>query len=344
MTREQLLEALRERVNHPASSRELIQLLKIPRESRVAFKRQLRALAADGEIVQIHGGRFGLPAKMDLVVGRLVMHPDGFGFVAPERTDPEGDVYVASANLIEAMHGDRVVARVERRRGDRRREGRILRILERRNQLLIGRYESDGSGLGVVVPFERRQVLDVQVPRGEERGAVPGDMVMVEITRWPTATRGPLGRVVEVLGPVDAPGVDTRIIIRKHGIPDEHSHEAVTEARRLGGEVAARDLDERTDFRATQTVTIDGEHARDFDDAITLERRANGHYWLGVHIADVSHYVREGSALDADARERGTSVYFPDRAVHMFPSELSTGLCSLNPGVESPSPVMPDGG
>ncbi len=311
-----------------------MQLLKIPRESRVAFRRLLRSLAADGELVQIHGHRFGLPAKMDLVVGRLVMHPDGYGFVAPERTDPEGDVYVASANLIEAMHGDRVVVRVERRRGDRRREGRILRILERRNQVLLGRFESDRSGLGVVVPFERRQVMDVQVPRGEDRGASPGDMVMVEITRWPTATRGPLGRVVEVLGPVDAPGVDTRIIIRKHGIPDEHGPEAVDEARRLGGEVGARDLDGRTDFRATQTVTIDGEHARDFDDAITLERLAGGRFRLGVHIADVSHYVKEGSALDDEARDRGTSVYFPERAVHMFPSELATGLCSLNPGVD----------
>ncbi|MBI2827788.1 MAG: ribonuclease R, partial [Acidobacteria bacterium] len=142
------------------------------------------------------------------------------------------------------------------------------------------------------------------------------------------------GRVVEVLGRIDEPGVDTQIIIRKHNILDAHAAESVEEARRLGAGVQERDLHGRIDFRPVTTVTIDGEHARDFDDAITIERLASGHYWLGVHIADVSHYVKEGSALDEEAYERGTSVYFPERAVHMFPSELATGLCSLNPHVD----------
>src|SRR5262249_24972616 len=155
-----------------------------------------------------------------------------------------------------------------------------------------------------------------------------------EITRWPTPTRSPLGRVLEVLGNIDEPGVDTEIIIRKYGIPDAHGDEAVAEATRLGGSVKEKDIRGRTDFRPRTTVTIDGEHARDFDDAITIERLPNGNYWLGVHIADVAHYVPEGGALDEEAYERATSVYFPDRAVHMFPSELSTGLCSLNPNVD----------
>jgi ribonuclease R len=159
-------------------------------------------------------------------------------------------------------------------------------------------------------------------------------MVIVELTRWPTAARGAVGRVAEVLGDIDAPGVDTEIIIRKWGIPDEHSPESVAEAVRLGRSVSERDIRGRTDFRSVATVTIDGEHARDFDDAITIEKLQNGHYWLGVHIADVSHYVEEGSSLDREAYERGTSVYFPERAVHMFPSELATGLCSLNPRVD----------
>ena len=159
-------------------------------------------------------------------------------------------------------------------------------------------------------------------------------MVIVELTRWPTATRGAIGRVAEVLGDIDAPGVDTEIIIRKYGIPDAHSPEAIAEAIRLGAAVSEKDIRGRTDFRDVPTVTIDGEHARDFDDAITIEKLANGHFWLGVHIADVSHYVQEGSALDREAYERGTSVYFPERAVHMFPSELATGLCSLNPHVD----------
>jgi ribonuclease R len=177
-------------------------------------------------------------------------------------------------------------------------------------------------------------LMDVVIPAGQEGGASPGEMVTVELTRWPTSSRGAIGRVAEVLGDIDAPGVDTEIIIRKYGIPDVHSAEAVAEAVRLGASVSDRDTRGRTDFRRVRTVTIDGEHARDFDDAITIERLPNGHYWLGVHIADVSHYVREGSALDREAYERGTSVYFPERAVHMFPSELATGLCSLNPHVD----------
>src|SRR4029079_12368791 len=179
-----------------------------------------------------------------------------------------------------------------------------------------------------------RLIMDVSIPSGEQVEAKPGDMVVVEITRWPTAARGPLGRVTEVLGDIDEPGVDNEIIIRKYGIPDAHSEEAVEEARRIGTSVREADLQGRTDFRPLVTVTIDGEHARDFDDAITIERLPDGNYWLGVHIADVAHYVQEGSALDQEAYERATSVYFPERAVHMFPSELATGLCSLNPHVD----------
>jgi ribonuclease R len=263
---------------------------------------------------------------MDLVVGRVTANAGGFGFVVPEHARPgeRKDVYIAAANLTEAMHGDRVVARVERKT-EKGLEGRIIRILERSQQTVVGRFDVDGSGLGYVTPFDRRVVADIQVPPGEWSSAAPGEMVVVEITRWPSATRGPMGRIVEVLGSIDQPGVDTRIIIRKFHIPDVHSEEAIDEATRLGDAVRERDIRDRTDFRAVTTVTIDGEHARDFDDAITIERLENGNYWLGVHIADVSHYVKEGTALDDEAYDRGTSVYFTERAVHMFPSELATG-------------------
>ena len=159
-------------------------------------------------------------------------------------------------------------------------------------------------------------------------------MVTVEVTRWPTPTRGPAGRIVEVLGDINDPGVDTEIILRKYGIPDEHPPEVVEEARRIGTAVKEKDMAGRTDFRDRKVVTIDGEHARDFDDAISIEKLKNGHYLLGVHIADVAHYVHEGGALDTEAYERGTSVYFPERAVHMFPEALATGLCSLRPNVD----------
>jgi ribonuclease R len=333
---EDLLDQIRQHAHHPATVRDLMRMLRIPRDERASFRRRLKALVTSGDLLQVRGNRYGLPEKMDLVVGRLSTNPGGFGFVVPDQSEPDHDrkdIYIASANLSEAMHGDRVVVRVERHT-ERGAEGRIIRILERSQASIVGRYEIDAAGLGYVVPFDRRVLTDVHVPTGQSAAAEPGEMVMVEITRWPTATRGPVGRVVEVLGRIDEPGVDTQIIIRKFGIPDRHSDEAVAEAVRLGAVVKERDLKARTDFRSVTTVTIDGEHARDFDDAITIERLANGHFWLGVHIADVSHYVTDGSALDEEAYERGTSVYFTERAVHMFPAELATGLCSLNPHVD----------
>jgi ribonuclease R len=331
----ELLGLIRDRVHHPASARELAQILRVPREERASFKRQLKTLVAAGDLLQVRGNRYGVPDKMDVVVGRLSTNPRGFGFVVPEDANPTDrkDLYISSTNLLQAMHGDRVVARVERETA-KGVEGRIIRILERGNETVVGRFEADEGGLGYVVPFDKRVLTDVHIPTGQSASAASGDMVLVEITRWPTPARGPIGRITEVLGPVDEPGVDTQIIIRKFNIPDAHSEEAVEEATRLGTVVKERDIRGRTDFRGVTTVTIDGEHARDFDDAITIERLANGNYRLGVHIADVSHYVREGSALDEEAYDRGTSVYFPERAVHMFPAELATGLCSLNPNVD----------
>src|SRR5216117_1437006 len=329
-SRDQVLAVMRERVHHPAGMRELLQVLKVSRDDRTSFKRHVKSLVSSGDLIQIRGHRFGLPEKMDLYVGRLQTHQAGYGFVTPERPlDAGGDIYISGPHLNEAMHGDRVVVRIERLKEGGRAEGRIIRILERRNEWIVGRYDRGDAGTGYVVPFDRRVLMDIFVPPGQEGGASPGDMVVVELTRWPTSTRGAIGRVAEVLGDIDAPGVDTEIIIRKYGIPDAHSNEATIEAVRLGGSVSERDLRGRTDFRALPTVTIDGEHARDFDDAITIGRLPNGHFWLGVHIADVSHYVEEGSALDRAAYDRGTSVYFPERAVHMFPAELATGLCSL---------------
>ena len=335
LNHEQLLKLIRDKLDHPATPRELLQRLKLPRQQRPTFKKLLADLVESGALIQTRGNRFGLPDRMNLVVGKVVTNPRGFGFVVPDRPleDTKGDLFIAGSNLNQAMHGDRVVARIERFSGDRA-EGRIVRILERGAASVVGRFDSDGSGMGFVVPFDRRLIMDVQIPPGDQLDAQPGDMVVVEITRWPTPARAPLGRVTEVLGDIDEPGVDNEIIIRKYGIPDEHSPEAVEEARRIGGSVREKDLRDRTDFRPLTIVTIDGEHARDFDDAISLDVLPNGHFWLGVHIADVAHYVQEGSALDEEAYDRGTSVYFPDRAVHMFPSELATGLCSLNPDVD----------
>ena len=333
LTAEHVLHAIRSKVDHPSTVRELMQRLQLPSEQKAALRRRLASLVEAGDLIKVRGNRYGLPDRMRLVTGRVQVHPRGFGFVTPDRpiTGVDGDLFIAGANLNQAMHGDRVVARVEHRSSDGRGEGRIVRILERAAATLVGRFDIDESGLTYVVPFDRRLVMDVHIPRGEGGAAKAGEMVSVELTRWPTSTRSPIGRVTEVLGDIESPGVDTQLIVRTNGIPDAHPEAAVAEAERLGAAIRPRDVRNRRDFRAVSTVTIDGETARDFDDAITLEHLPNGNYWLGVHIADVSRYVPEGGALDTSAYERATSVYFPDRAVHMFPEALSTGLCSLNP-------------
>ena len=236
---EQILALMRDRVHHPAGIRELLQLLKVPRDDRASFKRQVNALVESGDLIQIRGQRFGLPEKMDLFVGRLQAHAGGYGFVVPERALESGDIYISGPHMNDAMHGDRVVVRIERIKDGGRAEGRVIRILERANTWLVGRYDRDEDGMGYVVPFDRRVLMDIFVPPGQEGGASPGEMVSLELTRWPTSTRGAIGRVAEVLGDIDAPGVDTEIIIKKHGIPDAHSPAAVAEATALGATIAA---------------------------------------------------------------------------------------------------------
>ena len=330
----EVVERIRERVGHPATIHELMRVLAIPREDRHRFRRRIMQLVDAGELIRIRGNRYGLPDRMHLVVGQLQVNPRGFGFVTPEHAaaGTRQDIFVAGVNLHQAMHGDRVAIRLEQAPG--RPEGRIVRVLEHANADLVGRYDVDDTGVGFVLPFDQRVTMDIQIPAGATGGAKSAQMVVVEIDRWPTPTRNPIGHIVEVIGRLGDPGVDTALIIRKHRIPDRHEPAAVAEAERLGTAVTRRDMRGRTDFRSAGTVTIDGETARDFDDAITLETLPNGHHWLGVHIADVAHYVTEGGALDETAYIRGTSVYLPERALHMFPAPLATGLCSLKPGVD----------
>ena len=316
----------------PVSVRDLVRRLGLAAEARRELTAILRRLLEDGELVKIRGTRIGLPSRMNLVVGRLTCNPAGFGFVVPESRRPgQSDVYVASANLKEALHGDRVVARVERTtpKGP---EGRIIRVLERGLQRIVGRYEKDGRFGGHVVPFDRRVLHELFIPAGEEGGAGAGEMVLAEITRPPSATRNPMGRVLQVLGVITDPGVDLLVIMAKYGLPDAFPPEVEAEAARVPKEVRPQDVAGRTDFRAWATVTVDPETARDHDDAISLDRLPNGHWRLAVHIADVAHYVPEGTALDQEAYLRGTSVYFPDRVVPMLPHALSSQICSLVEG------------
>ena len=295
----------------------------------------------------------------NLVSGRIVAHRDGYGFLVPDQPMPhvEGDLFIGRDKLGDAMHGDRALARIERRRADGRAEGRVVQILDRAHPTLVGlfRYGSHGNH---VLPYDTRILHEVLVPPGNEltpelreklgtptRGEpqsmrrlrlpeLNGAVVEVEITRFPKAGLAPVGRVTEILGRPGDIGVDVEIIIRKHHLPHIFPDEALAEARSEPQQVDAADLAGRRDFRDLPIVTIDGETARDFDDAVYVRSLPNGNYELQVHIADVAHYVRRDSALDREARVRGTSVYFPNRAVPMLPEELSNGICSLNPQVD----------
>jgi ribonuclease R len=316
----------------PVSVKELARRLGLEKDSRGELKSMLHRLTEDGAVVALRGDRIGLPARMNLIVGRLNCNPGGFGFVvAEDGRRGQGDIYVSAVNMKEALHGDKVVARIERHtpKGP---EGRIIRVLERRLQRLVGRYADDGRFGGHVVPFDKRVLHELFIPAGEESGAEPGQMVLAEITRPPSATRNPIGRVLEVLGTLEDPGVDLKVIMAKYSLPDAFPAEVEAESNTVPLEVRREDIEGRTDFRNWTTVTVDPETARDHDDAISLDRLPNGHWKLAVHIADVAHYVRPGSALDQEAYLRGTSVYFPDRVVPMLPHALSSNICSLVEG------------
>jgi ribonuclease R len=295
----------------------------------------------------------------DELKGRLILHPDGYGFVVPDTPVPQldGDVYIGREAVEDAMHGDHVLVKIRRRPGPgaQRAEGRIVRILDRAHPTIVGlfRYGAEGN---VVLPYDTRLQHEVVIPPGQEltlglakrvgfsgiderslRGRriprmpeLDGAVVNVELTRYPRGGAAPSGRVIEILGRPGELGVDTEIIIRKHHLPHFFSSEVTEEAERRAKPVSETERAGREDFRHLPIVTIDGETARDFDDAVYVERRGNG-WHLQVHIADVAHYVRTGTALDQEARLRGTSVYFPDRAVPMLPEALSNGMCSLKP-------------
>jgi ribonuclease R len=343
--RDRALELLA-RGGKPMAVRELARQLDLRGDARRELKAALRQLIADGEIVKIRGARVGIPARMNLVVGRLSCSPGGYGFVVPERPAPgtspgarkgqktgtrAANLYVAAANMKEALHGDRVVARVERETA-KGPEGRIIRILERSLPRVVGRYEEESGRVGgYVVPFDRRILHELFIPPGSAGAARPGEMVSAEMTRPPTATRNPHGHVVEVLGRSDDPGVDLKVILAKYELAADFLPEVEAEAAQAPAVVRPEDLAGRKDFRDWPTVTIDPEDARDHDDAIGIVRHGAG-WRLAVHIADVAHYVSPGGALDQEAYQRGTSVYFPDRVVPMLPHTLSSGICSLVEG------------
>jgi ribonuclease R len=322
---------LMEEEDRPLLIREVLRLLRLPKDQRQKVREIFRDLADEGKIVKIRGNRYGLPIKMNLVVGRVKCHPDGYGFVIPER-EGEQDIFVSQRNLKEAMHGDRVVARVEsvRKKG---REGTVIRILERGLHKVVGKFMR-GKNYSYIIPEEERIVQEVFIPDGETKRARPNQIVVAEITRYPTERVRPEGRVTHLLGYPDDPEVEPQIIIHKYDLPHRFSSTVLKEAREHHLVPSPDGYQGRVDLRDIPTFTIDGEKARDFDDAVSIQKEKDGGMTLYVSISDVSHYVEEGTALDEEAYLRGTSVYFPDRAIPMFPPELSNEICCLQPRVD----------
>lgn len=328
-SREYVVEILAAR-GVPMSFEDLCRALDVRAFEHEFFERRLRAMAREGQVVRNRAEAWLLPDKAELIKGRVEGHADGFGFL--RRDDGGTDIFLGPREMRGVLHGDRVLVRLAGvdRRG--RPEGKVVNVLERGNARVVGRVVCE-HGVSVVVPENRRLAQDILIaPEGGKR-ARPGQVVTVELVAQPTSLSQPIGRVVEVLGNHADPGMEIEIALRKHELPFEFSAEAKAEVRSLPRIVRKKDLAGREDLRALPLVTIDGESAKDFDDAVYCTRQGRG-FRLLVAIADVAHYITDGTALDAEARERGNSVYFPRRVIPMLPERLSNGLCSLSPELD----------
>lgn len=329
-SREFILQRLVER-GRPATQRQLSTELKLHSKiEQEALRRRLAAMVRDGQLLQNRRGAYGLLEKMELIIGHVVGHKDGFGFVVPEEGGE--DLFLNARQMRTVFPEDKVLSRVSGVDYRGRREAIITEVLERHTHELVGRFISE-SGASFVEPANSRIVQDILIPPTETQGAKTGQMVVVAITTQPTFTTRPVGKVIEILGNHMAPGMEIDVAIRNHEIPYEWPEEVLKEAARFTPYVSDEMIKGRADLRHLPFVTIDGDDAKDFDDAVYCEPRAKEGWILSVAIADVSHYVRPNSALDQEAFNRGNSVYFPERVIPMLPEILSNELCSLNPNV-----------
>jgi len=328
-SREFILQILTE-LGAPVSDDELLGMLRIDKHEEDLFSRRLRAMERDGQIMRNRKGAICVVDKLDLVKGKVQGHPDGFGFLIPE--DGSTDMFLSEKEMHKVLHGDVVMVRQSGvdRRG--RPEAKIVEVLERANNRVVGRLYEE-HGINFVVAENRRITQDILVAPGETGAARAGQVVVLEILQQPDKHAQPIGRIVELLGNYADPGMEIEIALRKHDLPYEFPVDVKKQAKAIAPVVSADDWTGREDIRKLPLVTIDGETARDFDDAVYCTPEKGG-YRLVVAIADVSHYVKTGSALDREAIMRGNSVYFPRRVIPMLPEELSNGLCSLNPKVD----------
>ncbi len=332
--KEKILGVLKKGNYPPKYIEQLMELIGISLGERRVFEEILNEMVEEGLIIQTKKKKYALPERLGFIIGQLQGHPKGFGFLIPDDSK-EKDVYIAAENINGAMHNDRVIVRLLKGalNNSLSREGEVYRVLKRANKTVVGTYE-ENNRFGFVIPDDPKIGQDIFISGNSNNGARTGYKVVAEIQKWPQKRRNPEGRIVEILGHKDEAGTDVLSIIRQFKLPEEFSVEVKETAKKIPQGVSSEDISGRRDLRHLRTITIDGADAKDLDDAISLEVLDNGNFLLGVHIADVSYYVKEGSILDKEALERGNSIYLVDRVIPMLPLELSNGICSLNPGVD----------
>ena len=328
--KETLLSFMREEAYRPMDIQELVSVFDINPDEYKSFKKVLKTMEKEGLIVRTKKDKFGVPERLGLISGKLEVHSKGYGFLIPEN-EGEKDVFIPSSSMNGAMNGDKVLVQITREdiKG-KKREGEVREVLSRANNKIIGVYE-DSRNFGFVVPEDSRLNQDIFISKKDRNGANEGDLVICEIVKWADKRRSPEGVIKEVLGKKGDKGLDILTIIKKYGLPEEFPAKVINYAENIEEEIPEKEYARRTNLRM---VTIDGEDAKDLDDAVSIERLDNGKFRLGVHIADVSHYVKEKNPLDREALKRGTSVYLIDRVIPMLPKKLSNGICSLNPKVD----------
>jgi len=319
---DEILKYLKTKTSKPVGMKEIARNIGVFSGRSGSLRRVLKSLTSSGSIYRTHSGLYGIADRMNLITGEFQGHRDGYGFILPDKSG-EADLFIPRRKTMGAMSGDRVIARVE---SLKRREGAIIKILERARKRIIGKLCHE-KGSYFVAPKGKNLPFDVLVSAGNRNGAKSGNLVLVELTSYPTPTRPPEGRVLKVLPDADHPGVEIDMIIEEHSLPRSFASPVLKEAKGLSPTIR---LGSRVDCRGLTTVTIDGEDAKDFDDAISI-KKIKGGFILYVHIADVSHYVTWESGIDLEARRRGTSVYFPGQVIPMLPETLSNDLCSLLP-------------
>lgn len=329
---ESVIGLIYEEAYNPLNAKELADIFAVPMCERALFYTRLDDLVEEGILYKTKKNKFSSPKKMGMFIGKLDLRKKGFGFIVSDNKDEE-DLFVSSDYLNGAMHKDKVLAKITKASIDgKRAEGEIIKVLERGYQKVVGVFQASGH-FGFVVADDRRFSKDIYIPKSKKNAAKDGDKVICKISKWAQEGKNPEGEIIEVLGKSNDIGIDILSIIRQHDIPEQFPKKVLEYADQLPDEVEKEEIEKRRDFREEIVLTIDGEDAKDLDDAISIKKIENG-YRLGVHIADVSHYVKENSKLDKEALKRATSVYLADRVIPMLPQKLSNGLCSLNPSVD----------